>query len=173
MLYWDSQRITKAFSVLIDFFQSPLKTLQKKKYGKQVCIDFIAIMYWIQALVTSPFLYKTMGVEAVIINILLMFFISLPLAHASLWLNSYIIYMLAKLFGEDHKRESYYPVVSLPNIILLLPMQGVFLYAGSLAYIIQWYLLFFRVKMSWYASTFIVFAPAALFFGIMYFLGFA
>ena len=46
-------RITKAFGVLIDIVQKPT-SLIKKKYTTQVYRDFIAIILWIQGLVTSP-----------------------------------------------------------------------------------------------------------------------
>ena len=167
MLYWDSMRITKAFGVLIDIVQKPT-SLIKKKYTTKVYRDFIAIMFWIQGLVTSPFVYNEMGVEGAIISVVFMYFIAVPLSYVSLWLNSYIMYWLGRLCSVDKKREAYYPVVSLPNIILLVPMQGVLAAAGVLAYAIEWYILNDRLKLPWYASMVIILLPAL--FSIPFFL---
>lgn len=161
MLYWDSMRITKAFGVLIDIVQKPT-SLIKKKYTTQVYRDFIAIMFWIQGLVTSPFVYNEMGVEGAIISLVFMYFIAVPLSYVSLWLNSYIMYWLGRLCSVDKKREAYYPVVSLPNIILLVPMQGVLAAAGVLVYAIEWYILNGRLKLPWYATMVIILLPALL-----------
>ena len=161
MLYWDSVRITKAFSVLIDIVQKPT-SLIKKKYTTQVYRDFIAIMFWVQGLVTAPFLYRELGLEGAIVSVVFMYFVAVPLSYVSLWLSSYFMYFLGKLCRVDKKREAYYPAVSLPNIILVIPMQGVLAAAGVLVYAIEWYILNGRLKLPWYASMVIILLPALL-----------
>ena len=122
MLYWNGARITKAFSVLMDIVQKPM-SLIKKKYTIQVYRDFIAIMFWVQGLVTAPFLYRELGLEGAIVSVAFMYFVAVPLAYVSLWFNSYLMYILGKLCRVDKKREEYYPAVSLPNIILIIPRK--------------------------------------------------